>query len=100
MGAIVTKDVLGDLIKTDITHDRVVGISVNMPTKPFCPLTCFLFVCSESCFYTCGRIDWVGWRLARGKDGWGWSTRGPQEIPHYSYKMRATSQNLITSQFL
>ena len=29
---------------------------------------CILFVCSDSCFYTFGRIDWVGWRLARGDD--------------------------------
>ena len=24
-----------------------------------------------------GPIDWVGWRLGRGADGRGWSTRGP-----------------------
>ena len=69
--------------KTDITHDHVLGISVNISTKAFCPLMCVLFVCSESCFYTFGRIDWVGWRLARGEDGRGWSTRGPQEIHPY-----------------
>ena len=41
---------------------------------------CILSISSESCFYTSGRIDWVGWRLARGEDGRGWSTRVPQEI--------------------
>ena len=48
--------------KPDITHDRVVGISVNIPPKSLCPPMCILFVSSESCFYTFGRIDWVGWR--------------------------------------
>ena len=43
--------------KTDITHGRV---SVNIPAKAFCPPMCFLYVCSESCFYTFGRIDWLG----------------------------------------
>ena len=51
----------------------MLGISVNISTK-FCPLVCILFVCSESCFYTFGHIDWVEWRLARGEDGWGWPT--------------------------
>ena len=46
-------------------------------------------VCSESCFYTLGRIDWVEWRLARGEDGRGWSTSGPQEISHFSWNMSA-----------
>ena len=46
----------------------------------FCPSMCVLIVCSESCFYTCG-IDRVGWTLVRGEDGWGWSTRVPQETP-------------------
>ena len=55
----VTKAILGRF-KTDITHDCVLGISVNIPTKPFCPAMCILFVSSESCFYTFGRIDW-GW---------------------------------------
>ena len=59
------------VLKTDITHDRVLGITVNIPTKAFCPLMWILFVCSENCFYTFGRIDWVGWRLAHGKDGGG-----------------------------
>ena len=36
--------------ETDITHDRVLGISVNIPTKVFCPPMCILFVCSESFF--------------------------------------------------
>ena len=50
----------------------VLGISVNIPTKAFCPM-CFLFVCNESCFYMFGRIDWVGWRwrLAGGDNGQG-----------------------------
>ena len=112
-------------------YDRVLRISVNIATKAFCPM-CFLFVYSESCFYTFGRIDWVGWfwfywgvtpqqqpgsyqggemmmksvfwwrkpeypeettdlrrRLARGEDGRGWPTRGPQEIPHFSYVINA-----------
>ena len=34
----------------------------------------FLFMHSESCFYTFGRLDWVGWRLVRGEDGRGWPT--------------------------
>ena len=36
--------------------------------------------CSESCFYTFCRVDWVGWRLARGEDGRDWPTRGLQKI--------------------
>ena len=88
----VTKAVPRDLRQIShmticLTHDCVLGISVNIPTKVFYPLMCFLFVYSESCFYTFGRIDWVGWRWARGDDGRGWSTRGPQEIPHFSYKI-------------
>ena len=85
--------------KTDITHIRVLGISVNIPTKAFCPPMCILFVFSKSCFYTFGRIDWVGWRLARGEDGRGWPTGVPQEIPHFSCKMSAIARHLITSQF-
>ena len=38
--------------KTNIIHDRVSGISGNIPTNAFCPPICILFVCSESCFYT------------------------------------------------
>ena len=81
--------------KTDIIHDRVLGMSVNIPTKPFCPPMCFLFVCSESYFYTFGCIDWVGWRLAHGEDGRGWPTRVPQEIPNFSCKMSAIVRHLI-----
>ena len=33
-----------------------------------------------SCCYKFGRIDCVGWRLARGEDGRGWSIRVPQDI--------------------
>ena len=73
--------------RTDITHGPVLGISVNIPTKAFCPRMCFLFVYSESCFYTFGCIDWVGWRLARGDDGRDWPTRGLQEISHFSCKI-------------
>ena len=51
----------------------------QIPTKAFCLLMCILFVCSESSFYTFGRIDWVGWRLARGEDG-----RGCHRIPPFS----------------
>ena len=47
---------------------------MNIPTKAFCSQMCVLFVCSESCFYTFGRIAWVGWRLACREDGWGWPT--------------------------
>ena len=51
--------------KTDITHDRTLGLSVNVPTEAFCPpVLFFLFAGSKSCFYTYGRIDWVR-RLAR-----------------------------------
>ena len=55
----VTKAALGD-----ITHDRVLGISVNIPTKAFCPPMCFLFYAATLFLYaTFGRIiDWVGWR--------------------------------------
>ena len=64
------------------THDRVLRTSVNyIHTKVFCPLMCFLFVCSVSCFNTFGRIDWVGWRLTRGDVGQ--ATRVTQEIPQY-----------------
>ena len=69
--------------KTDITHDRGKGISVYIPTKAFCPPMSILFVCSESCFHTFGRIAWVRWRIARGEDGRGWPTR-VSEIPHFS----------------
>ena len=65
----------------DITPDHVLGISVNISTKAFCPPMCILFICRESCFYTFGCIDWVGWRLARGEVGRGWPTRVLQEIP-------------------
>ena len=52
-----------------ISHMTVyLGISVNIPTKAFSPHMCILFVCSESCFSTFGRVDWVGWRLTRGED--------------------------------
>ena len=34
---------------TDITHDRVSGMSVNIPTKAFCPQMCILFVYIASC---------------------------------------------------
>ena len=53
---------------------------MNIPTKAFCPPMCILFVYSESCFSTFGRIDLVGWRLACGEDGRGWPTRVSQEI--------------------
>ena len=72
---------------------------MNIPTKTFCP-PCFLCVCSESCFYTFGRIDWVGWRLARGEDGQGWSTRVPQEIPHFWRKMSAMVRHLFNNHFM
>ena len=62
---------------TDITRDHLLGTSVNVPIKAFCPPMCILFVCSESCFSTVGRIDWVGWRLARGENVQGWPTRVP-----------------------
>ena len=68
----VTKAVLWGY-KTDITHRRVLGISVNIPAKTFYPPMCFLFVSGESCFHTFSCIDWVGWRLARGEDGLDWS---------------------------
>ena len=49
-----------------ITHDHVFGTSVNNPTTAaLCPPMWILVVCSESCFYTFGRIYWVGWRLWR-----------------------------------
>ena len=32
------------------------------------------------CFHTFGRIDWIGSRLVRAKDGRGWPTRVPQKI--------------------
>ena len=91
----------GGGFKTDIRHGRVfvLGISVNIPTKAFCPPMCVLFVLSESCFDTFGRIDWVGWRLARREDGWGWPTRVPQEIPHFSCKMSTIVHHLMTYQF-
>ena len=53
-----------------MTVSCISGISVNIPTKAFCP----------RCVFCC--IDWVRWRLARGEDGRGWSTGGPQEIVH------------------
>ena len=72
--------------KTDITHDRILGASVNIPTKVFC-------------FYTFGRIDWVGWRLTRREDGRGWPRGGSQEYHHFSGKMSAKLRHLITSLF-
>ena len=44
------------VFERDITHDRVSEVSVNVPTKAFCPPMCFLFVSGESCFYTRLRI--------------------------------------------
>ena len=85
--------------ETDITHDRVFGTSVNIPTKAFCPPMCVLFVCSESCFHAFGRIDCVGWRLTCGEDGRGWPTGVPQEIPHFSCKKSVIVRHLITRQF-
>ena len=79
--------------KTDITHNWVLVLSVNIPTKAFCPPACILSLSSESCFSTFGRIDWVGWRLARGEDGRGWSTRVPHEIHHFS--LYGNSQNCL-----
>ena len=32
---------------TDITRDRVIGISVKVPSKAFCRSMCFLLACSE-----------------------------------------------------
>ena len=37
--------------------------------------------------YTFGFIDWVRC-LAWEEDGWGWSTKVPQEIPNFPCKMR------------
>ena len=79
--------------KADIKHDCVLGISVNIPTKVLNTILdriLFLLFC-PSCFYTFGRIDWVGWRLARGEDGRGWPTGVLQEIPQFSYKTRNCS---------
>ena len=63
---------------------------MNIPTKIFCLPLCILFVCSESCFYMFGRIDWVGWRLTHGEDGRGWSTGVSQDPPfhHQSILMK------------
>ena len=52
--------------KADIRYDRVLGISVNIPAKAFCPAMYFLSVCNKGWFYTFGRIDWVGLTTARG----------------------------------
>ena len=60
----------------DITHNRILGISITILSSDV------YSVQSESCFYTFGRIDWFGWRLAHGEDGRGWPTGVPQEIPH------------------
>ena len=51
---------------------------MNTPTKVVCTPICILFVCSESCFYMFGRIDWGGWRLACGEDKQDWPTRVPE----------------------
>ena len=40
------------------------------------PAMCFLYVCSEICFYTFGPIDWVGCRLVGEEDG-----RGCDSLP-------------------
>ena len=72
----------GGGVKTETTQDYWGYQEIFLPKHPMC----FLCVCNESCFYTFGRIDWVGWRLTLGEDGWGWSTRGPQEITHMSCK--------------
>ena len=48
---------------SQMTHDRALGISVNIPTKTLCLPMCLLSVSSESC------IDCVGWRLTREEDG-------------------------------
>ena len=72
-------------------------ISGNIPTKAVCPLMRFLFEYSENCSYPFGRMDRVGWRLAHGEDGRGWSTLS-QEVPHCSCKMSVRVHHLITSQ--
>ena len=54
--------------RRDITHGRVLGRSVNIPTETSCPPMCILFQCSESCVCMFGCLDWVGWRLVRGED--------------------------------
>ena len=71
--------------KKDITHGRVLVISGSVSTKTFCPPMCFLFVYSESYFYTFGRIDWVGWRLAHGEDG--------RKIPYFLCKVSAIARH-------
>ena len=45
--------------KRDITHVRVLGISVNIPTKAFCPLMHFLVISSETCLYVWSY--WLCW---------------------------------------
>ena len=47
--------------KTDTAHDRVLGMSVNIPATAFCPPMCILFLCSESYFYIFGTIEVLGW---------------------------------------
>ena len=64
-------------MKTDITNDRELEIQVNSPT--------ILSSDVVSVRMQFGRIDWVGWRLARGEDGLGWPTRVPQEPPYISH---------------
>ena len=64
----VTKAIWGD--SRQISHRTVYkGYTVNIPPKAFCHPMCFLFVSSESCFYTLGRMAWVGLTIARGEDG-------------------------------
>ena len=58
--------------KTDITQGRtLLRISVNNKQSMLSSDVDSLFVCSESCFCTFGRIDWVGWRLVEKMGGAG-----------------------------
>ena len=60
----------GGGVRTAVSRDRVLGISVNTPIKALPPPMCIPSVCSKSCFYTFGRIHWFG--LAREEGGGIW----------------------------
>ena len=56
----ITKTVLGDLTKIDITRDLVLGIAVNIPTKAFCPLILFCsYVVKVVLYVWIHRLGWV-----------------------------------------
>ena len=66
---------VGGGFKTYITHDRILGISVNILTKAFWPPMCFLFVYIQWKLFPYVWSYGLGWvEISTGEDGRGWPT--------------------------